>query len=172
MQRRKFIQYSVLLIGSTLFADKIKLYSSHVKILKEPFQTIAKVHDDLFTPSAGMPKPQDFNAIGFLEGVMRDPRVRDTQKEFIKDGVSWLNIVTNKIYRHNYIELDSNQREIILQHIASKEWGNDWLWYIINHAFEAMLSDPVYGANTNEIGWKWLNFIPGEPRPPRVNPYV
>jgi len=137
MQRRKFIQYSVLLIGSTLFADKIKLYSSHVKILKEPFQTIAKVHDDLFTPSAGMPKPQDFNAIGFLEGVMRDPRVRDTQKEF-----------------------------------TSKEWGNDWLWYIINHAFEAMLSDPVYGANTNEIGWKWLNFIPGEPRPPRVNPYV
>ncbi len=170
MRRREFIKYSVILLGSTLFAKNY--YALHVKILKEPFQTIAKVHDDLFTPSAGMPRPQLFNAIGFLKGVMQDPRVQASQKEFIKDGVKWLNMTTNKYYQKDYINLSVEKREKILKSISQKEWGNDWLWYIMNHAFEAMLSDPIYGANTKQIGWKWLDFIPGEPRPPRVNSYV
>jgi gluconate 2-dehydrogenase gamma chain len=169
MNRREFVQYSVLLIGSTLFAQKMDIYSSHLSILQEPYQTIAEVHEVLFTPSAGMPRPQNFNAIGFLQGVMKDPRVHYDQKELIKNGVTWLNMTSKEKYQKKYRDLSLDKQEKILQYISQKEWGNDWIWYIMNHAFEAMLSDPVYGANTNKIGWKWLDYTPGYPRPPRIN---
>lgn len=169
MNRREFVQYSVLLVGSTLFARQISVYSLHVRVLQEPYQTIAQVHDVLFTPSAGMPRPQAFNAIGFLQGVMKDPRVHDTQKGIIKNGVTWLNMTSKEKFHKNFRALSLSQKETILQYISQKEWGNDWLWYIMNHAFEAMLSDPVYGCNTDKVGWKWLDYTPGYPRPPRIN---
>jgi len=37
--------------------------------------------------------------------------------------------------------------------------------------FEALLLDPIYGVNTNNIGWNWLNHDPGVPRPNKENMY-
>jgi gluconate 2-dehydrogenase gamma chain len=172
MKRRSFLQFSALLTGTTLFASEIGVYALHVNVLEEPYQTIAKVHEDLFTPSVGMPRPQDFNAIGFLRAVMHDKRVSKKEKTLLKNGVKWLDMDAKQHHLKRYIRLDKKQREDVLQRISQKQWGNDWIWYVMNHAFEAMLSDPVYGSNTDEIGWKWLGFVPGIPRPPKVNDAV
>ena len=40
-----------------------------------------------------------------------------------------------------------------------------WLSTLITYTLEALLSDPLYGGNTNGIGWKWLGHDPGNPRP-------
>ena len=34
------------------------------------------------------------------------------------------------------------------------------------YLLEALLADPVYGGNTDEVGWKWLGYTAGFPRPP------
>jgi gluconate 2-dehydrogenase gamma chain len=31
---------------------------------------------------------------------------------------------------------------------------------------EALLTDPAYGGNPGGIGWRWLQHVPGYPRPP------
>ena len=36
------------------------------------------------------------------------------------------------------------------------------------YIFEALLSDPVYGANVNEAGWNWLGYAAGLPRPDTI----
>jgi gluconate 2-dehydrogenase gamma chain len=45
-------------------------------------------------------------------------------------------------------------------------WGRAWLSLLLYYIFEALLSDPVYGGNPGEIGWRWLEHQPGFPRPP------
>ena len=172
MKRRKFIAYSVVLFSSTLFAKEINSYALHVTILKEPYQTISQVIDDLFTPSVGMPSPHSLNVIGFLKAVMRDKRVTNERKEFILNGVEWLNQTAQNHYIKNYIVLSSDQRQELLKKISQKQWGDNWLWYLMNYTFEAMFSDPVYGANSGKIGWQWLEYKPGFPQPPKVNRYV
>lgn len=172
MKRRKFIQYSVILLGSTMFAKEVSSYSLHVTILKEPYQTLSQVIDDLFTPSAGMPRPHSFNIIGFLQAVMADTRVKTETKKLILEGAGWINQTAQNHYIKNYIELQPQERERVLKEISQKKWGDNWLWYLMNYTFEAMFSDPVYGANIDKVGWKWLEYEPGFPRPPKVNAYV
>ena len=171
MKRREFITFSTLLLSANLFADT-RRYALHVKITQEPYQSIAKVIEDLFIPSAGMPSPHTFNVIGFLQAVMQDKRVKNTTKEFLLNGVGWLNEAAQKNYSKNYIELSIIQREAVLKQVSQTSWGDGWLWYLLNYSFEAMFSDPVYGANEHKIGWQWLDYEPGIPRPKEVNPYV
>ena len=44
-------------------------------------------------------------------------------------------------------------------------WGRSWISVMLLHIFEALLSDPIYSGNSDEKGWKWLNYSPGNPRP-------
>jgi hypothetical protein len=39
---------------------------------------------------------------------------------------------------------------------------------MMRYIFEAMLGDPIYGANKHEAGWKWLAFEGGKPRAKRM----
>ena len=172
MKRRKFLSYSIILLGSTLFARELEKYALHVRIFQEPYQTIATLIDDLFPPNLSMPSAHTFNAIGFLQAVMQDVRVPSRNKQTILDGVKLINQTTQNDYLKNYIELPLEQRETTLQAISQKEWGDNFLWYLMNYTLEAMLSDPVYGGNTDEIGWRWLAHTSGLPQPPKVNPYV
>jgi len=103
---------------------------------------------------------------------MKDPRVKDETKQILQDGVKWLNQTSKNSYMKNYKELTLSQKETLLKQISLKQWGDTWLWHLINFTFEAMFSDPVYGANINKIGWKWVEHESGLPRPLKVNAYV
>ena len=176
MKRREFIRYSALLLGSTAFASDIKFYALKypvgIKILQEPYQTIFSVLSDLFPPNIAMPSPHSINIIGFFKAVMQDTRVKSEIKKILNDGVTWLNQTAQNSYTKNYYELSYITRESLLTTISHKEWGDTWLWHLMNFTFEAMFSDPVYGANINQIGWKWVKYESGFPRPPMVNRYV
>ncbi len=172
MKRRRFIQYSTILLSSTMFAKDVRSYALHVKIVKEPYQTMSQVIDHLFSPSAGMPSPHSLNIVGYLKAVMEDKRVSQYRKKSLLEGVEWINRTSQDHYIKNYIELSFDEREKLLKTISQKQWGDTWLWYLMNYTLEAMFSDPVYGANRDEIGWQWLEYKPGFPQPPKVNRYV
>ncbi|WP_345991193.1 gluconate 2-dehydrogenase subunit 3 family protein [Sulfurimonas sp. HSL-1716] len=172
MKRRKFIAYSAVLLSSTVFAKEAGSYALQVSVLKEPYQTISMVINDLFPSGVGMPNPHSFNVIGFLKAVMQDKRVPAEKKKILRNGTGWINQKAQNHYIKNYIELSPDQRQKILKTISQKQWGDTWLWYLMNYTLEAMFSDPVYGANINETGWLWLDYKPGLPRPLKVNRYV
>ncbi len=172
MKRRVFIKYFALLLGSSAFANDLKFYSYHVSIIQEPYQSISQVLEQLFPPNIAMPSVHSFNVIGFLKALMKDPCVKDETKQILQDGVKWLNQASQNSYIKNYTELTHLQKGKLLKQISQKQWGDTWLWYLMNYTFEAMFSDPVYGANINKIGWKWVEYESGFPRPPKVNSYV
>jgi len=140
-------------------------YAKPVDMLAEPFQTIAFVHRDIFPGSSSIPSPRFLKALDYLGGVMEDPYIEESEKRFISDGATWLNARAKEAYGKAYYLLEAPQRERLLEEVTGETWGENWIWTLFSYLFEALLGDPVYGANTEEAGWHWLGHVPGYPRP-------
>ena len=152
---------ALLVLPPTLSAS----YAEAIEVLKEPYQTIAVVHRDLFPGSTTVPSPRLLKALDYLAGVMKDPYVDEDEKAFLKNGARWLNEQAKEEFGSAYYLLDASQRQRVLHTVAGLTWGDNWLWNLFSYLFEALLCDPVYGANTHEAGWHWLDYEPGYPRP-------
>ncbi|MBA1438496.1 MAG: gluconate 2-dehydrogenase subunit 3 family protein [Epsilonproteobacteria bacterium] len=110
-------------------------------------------------------KEMDLNVNSYIFMLLRHKRVRQSDKEFLKNGVKWLNEEAVNTYQKEYAKLAQNQRQTLLKKVSQEGWGEDFLADVMRYTFEAMLSDPVYGVNKNELAWKWLDFEGGLPRP-------
>ncbi|EQB40492.1 hypothetical protein M947_01455 [Sulfurimonas hongkongensis] len=129
-------------------------------------ETISLVQEDL-SPSI---KKLGINGSSYLSLILHHSRVTDDEKEFLKNGVQWLNEEAVFHYKHPYIKLSPSQRQNVLQIISKQRWGDNWIYTMLSYIMEATLSDPIYGANKNGAGWKWLEHIPGLPQP--KEPYL
>lgn len=159
---------NVLLAGAALMLlprSGEGAYATSFSALKAPYQTIAMLHRDLFDVKGPAPSPRMLNALGYLNGVMNDPLVDEDEKHFIEKGAGWLNEQSNDDFGKTYYHLEKTQREKVLDSALETTWGDNWVWIIYAYLFEALLCDPVYGANTHEAGWHWLGHDPGYPRP-------
>lgn len=133
-----------------------------------PLDTISFVQKDLFPDTAGVPTLKDINALPYLLLVLQHSRVTDLDKNYIRDGVQWLNEEAVEMYNKTYTQLSASQRQSVLKSITQYMWGETWIKTIMTYIYEAMLCDPIYGGNKNEIGWKWLNHTAGKPRPTKA----
>ena len=129
-----------------------------------PKETIELAQADLF------PKARELgiNTFVYMSIVLNHSRITDEDKEFIKNGVKWLNEESVSKYKMTYTKLTSPQRQNILKIISQERWGDSWINEMLTYSLEAMLSDPIYTANKNEAGWKWLKFQGGLPHPKKA----
>ena len=126
-----------------------------------PKETIELVQNDLF------PKAQELgvNTYIYMGIVLNHSRISAEDKEFIKNGVKWLNEESVSKYNTTYTKLTSSQRQETLKTISQVRWGESWIDEMLTYSLEAMISDPVYGVNKNRSGQKWLHFEAGLPHP-------
>jgi gluconate 2-dehydrogenase gamma chain len=168
LQRRDFLINSVLLLSFPAAALKAKEYASeHIMLYAEPYQTAAAVYAELWR-GTDAPSLEQINAVGYLHGVMHDPYVEKREKRFIINGAAWLNEESRQRYQKTFTALGQKERKTLLENISATRWGDNWLYALMGYLFEAMLSDPIYGGNKLESGWKWLEHEPGYPRPKKV----
>lgn len=158
LSKRKFLQYGFL--SSSVFLFKGCGFFG----ITTPYTTIKILQNDL------VPKAQKLgiDTLKYMHLVFRHKKISQSDKEFLKNGVKWLNEEAIRKYRQAYIKLNSDQRETLLQEIAKTRWGESFLYEIMSYTFEAMLGDPIYSGNNNQAGWKWLEFTGGLPRPTKV----
>ena len=129
-----------------------------------PKETIELVQSDLF-PKAG---ELGINTFLYMSIILNHSRVTDEDKEFIKNGVKWLNEEALSKYNTPYTKLTSSQRQVTLKIISQVRWGDSWINEMLTFALEATLGNPIYRANKNQSGWKWLQFDGGLPHPKRA----
>ncbi len=134
--------------------------------LNDPWLTIDVVQDHLFPSETDSPGAKEINAITYLRNVIVNPMIDQEEKEFILNGVKWLNDLSIEQHESVFVQLSYTQRSDMLHQITKTNSGRKWLSKLLTYIFEALLSDPVYGGNPDGIGWKWLNHHPGFPRPP------
>lgn len=139
---------------------------------REPWRSFAAVHNMLFPPDESSPGAADINATAYLRFVLEAPDTDREEREFILNGIEWLNGIADEQFGKPFIRLDTGRREQVLQLIARSSAGESWLSYLLYYIFEALLADPVYGANPGQIGWRWLQHQAGFPRPPADKTYI
>ena len=133
---------------------------------QEPWQTLAAVQEHLFPAGPDVPGASDFGAIVYLHNTLENPAADADDREFIFNGVGWLNDLLREQDRQPFTALDEPQREAVLRDIEQSRAGRNWLSLLLTYLLEALLADPVYGGNRDRIGWEWLQHQPGYPTPP------
>jgi len=175
VSRRVFLQ-RIALLGSLLAAYPAAILAQSRSMglaqkpaawrSEDPWKTLADVQEHMFPAAADTPGASDINAIVYLYKTIENPAADGEDREFLFNGVGWLNDLCRKESGLAFVALDEQQKETLLRQIEESRAGRNWLSLLLTYVLEALLADPVYGGNPDGIGWKWLEHQPGYPRPP------
>jgi gluconate 2-dehydrogenase gamma chain len=138
---------------------------------KEPWATYDAVLSFILPSDAKSPGAREIHATRYLYFALHMPEVNKELFTFMKKSIHWLNASSKKRHKKPFREISHGEKESLLRAIEKTKSGDYWLGYVYRYLFEALLTDPVYGGNPNQIGWKWLEHQPGFPRPPRHKRY-
>lgn len=141
-------------------------YKTNPHILNENQRSIVHiVQQHLFPNDGDSPDADQINATEYLIWVLSDPRKDPADIKYIIDGIGWVEETADEEYGKAFLELEEIEMRTVMAFIAEEGWGTSWLSIILGYIFEALVTDPLYGGNTDEAGWKWLSYFPGYPRP-------
>ena len=180
-KRRDFLRNIALLTaGSALpFSACLRSPANQIPTGRDPnilseleWNTLVAIQDILFPSEENAPGAREINAAGFFQWVISDPLLDPDETDFRKNGITWIEETAVENRSKSFVDLDKEKQEMVLRYAEKYSWGESWLSATILHIFEALLSDPVYGGNTDERGWKWLNYTAGIPRPSKGKIYL
>ena len=174
MKRRNFL---ILTAGFTLSASlPLRAGNNKPAVAIEPdassalntsqWQTMDRVLNHLFPSEGDAPGAKEIYATAWLYNALGMPGVEQEHLNAMHDGVVKLEKMSKEMHQQAFVKLDETQRETTLRQLEKDSGGRAWLQETLRYILEALLIDPVYGANPDAVGWKWLKHRPGFPRPP------
>ena len=157
MTRRVFILGAIG--AGTALALLPQNNKTHINIA--PFKVIEAVQETLFPKGLKAPSASIFGATNYLVRV-------STHSSFVKSDLKFLyhgaDLLIN--YKHDFLTMSPKKKDSILRDfVNSSGKAENWVALLLFYTLEALLSDPIYGGNINQSGWKWLNHNTGQPQP-------
>lgn len=173
ISRRSFIRNAIAVgtISQISLLESCSDEFSNKTLNDKQLNLVISVQNILFPRDENGPGAIDFNADKYLLWVLNDKRIADDDKQYVINGIRWLNESAQETYSKKYLKLTKKEQVVLIQKISKTNWGESWLAVLLTYVFEAMISDPIYGFNKEEIGWKWLEHNPGYPRPSELLMY-
>lgn len=158
-KRRQFlILGSILGLSPYIHAEKVSKYAKEFNKVRP---TIAAVQEHMFPKGSKLPSAKTMNVTQFLfETITHKSFDRDI-RAFVLEGAEEL--VSRE--KGAFLSLSYEEKEKALRAYEETNYGSSWLSRIMTLSMEGMFSDPVYGSNVNEAGWKALHVNGGYPRP-------
>ncbi|MDD2699002.1 MAG: gluconate 2-dehydrogenase subunit 3 family protein [Arcobacteraceae bacterium] len=150
MGRRNFIALALLLLTIPLTKDTAT----------NSWEIIKSILEHIFPKYKNFIGAKEFQLTQFLHVVSSDKYFKKEDLKVLVDGSKKIYILKNE-----FTSLDSNQKEKILREFEQQEFGQKWLSMVMNYGIEGMFSDPIYGGNKSELGWKSIGHNSGLPRP-------
>jgi len=126
-----------------------------------PFKVIESVQQTLFPENLKAPSASQFMATNYLLIV-------SSHSSFVKSDLKFLKYGANLLleYENNFLTIMPKERDKRLRDfVNSSSKAENWVSLLLYYTLEALLSDPIYGGNKSELGWRWLNHNTGQPRP-------
>ncbi len=150
MKRRVFLSLpiSASLFISLAYAKK-----------EDTWTVIESVQEHLFPQSAKYPSAKSFQALRYLKMVSHHDSFDQEDLDFIHRGAREL------VTRGYTSIMIKSKKEQMLREFSKSQFGENWISLILNYTLEAMLSDPLYGGNKEEKGWRAYKHQAGIPRP-------
>ncbi len=163
--RRRFLQRSgaLVLVASLPVWFRCAIRPGHRPWSKEQRDALAVVMDIILPADEHGPGALEVGALEFIEWTLKDPFYDEDIQRFVLEGIDSLNRKSHRQYGRSFAELKVEIQYQMIEAMARR--GDAWLSRMITLALEALLVDPVYGANRDAQGWKWLGHYVGHPRP-------
>jgi len=159
MKRRNFLILGSLL-GLSPYIDA-KEISAFEKQFKAVEPTLKAVHEHLFPEGSKLPSAKSMHLTQFLfETMMHKSFDRDI-KAFVLEGAEEL----EKREKGDFVSLSKAKKEIALREYEKTAYGSSWLLRMMTLSLEGLFSDPIYGSNIQEKGWRAISSYGGFPRP-------
>ncbi|MDM5272526.1 gluconate 2-dehydrogenase subunit 3 family protein [Sulfurovum sp. zt1-1] len=159
MTRRDFLVTSAVVgLSTSIQAQGVSIESKELKAV-EPI--IAAVQQHMFPRESKLPSAKAMNTITFLlETITHSSYDRDIRR-FVIEGAQELERRTEG----KFLTMDSAEKERVLRSYEETSYGSNWLARIMTLTMEAIFSDPIYGSNIVQEGWKAVESFGGLPRP-------
>jgi len=157
MTRRVFI------LGAIGAGTALALLPQNAKIHIDvaPFKVIQAVQETFFPKGLKAPSALEFGATNYLLSVSAHSSFLKSDFKFLMHGAD---LLIN--YENDFLTMNPKQRdEALRDFVNSSSKAENWASLLLFYTLEALLSDPIYGGNKNELGWKWLSHNTGQPQP-------
>lgn len=125
----------------------------------------------MFPKTDDAPGANEINAAEHFQFVISDKNLQPLKRRILIKGIVWIEETAEELYQEKFIELTDKEKESVLRDLESYRNGRRWLSYSLNYILEALLGSTAYNINTDRVGWKWLEHIPGQPQPGLSNIY-
>lgn len=129
------------------------------------FLNIHIVLDILFPNDGNGPGAIQLRADHYFLWTINDANLDSYTRSFLLEKLEVLNEKALRIYGQNFNELSRSEQEDFIEELSDEKWSKGWLSRLLTLIFEALFLDSQYGVNPANIGWEWLHFYPGYPRP-------
>lgn len=129
---------------------------------------LSAVQSHLLPDEEGAPGAGAARTIGYVDAVLQSPDVDPLHAGLVKEGLTYLNTESQKLYAKPFSELGEAEREDLLREFEDTQSGDEWLMLVLTYTLEAYLGDPVYGGNPEGIVWSYLEHTAGVPRPTKA----
>lgn len=159
------------IIPSVLSCSASPIHDVHNQLTDFDFATLMAVQDHLFPATENSPGAKDLNAATYYSWTIMDSEQDPAITQKMRDGLKWIEEESQKLYGKSFVKLSEERREKALRSLEKEGYGESWISLTLTNIFEALLSDPIYGSNTNKSGWNWLEHTPGVPQPNQNNIY-
>lgn len=159
MKRRKF-----LIVGSVFGLSSYLVGKEDVscsKALQDVEETIASVQQHLFPAGSKIPSAKSMHATEFLVETITHESYDKDIRAFVIEGAKEL----ESREKGKFTSLSEKEKERALRAYEQTNYGSSWLGRIMTLTMEGIFSDPIYGSNVKEAGWKSLGTYGGLPRP-------
>jgi hypothetical protein len=159
MKRRNF-----LILGSVLSLSPYmdaKASNDFEKQFQKVEKLIAAVQAHMFPEGSKIPSASAMDVNTFLFETITHKSYDKDIRVFILEGAEELDVQT----KGRFLSMNTKEKEKALRTYENTGYGSNWLSRIMTVTMEGIFSDPVYGSNKKEAGWKALNAYGGLPRP-------
>lgn len=131
----------------------------------DPWPTLEAALEHMLPSEPDSPGAREIHALDYLRFVVSDPRVDREERDFILQGSRWLDDLARQKTGQPFHSLGFDDKEQLLRQVAQSAAGENWVSTLLSYLLEALLTAPAYGGNTDGIGWRWLQYVPGFPLP-------
>lgn len=158
MKRRSFLLFGTGVALSPYI--QAKALSALEKSYAEVEETINAVLIHMFPPGGKLPSAEEVHLSRFILQTIAHKSFDKDIRRFVIEGAKELEVRE----KGKFSSYSAVQKEHALREYETSGYGKSWLSRMLTLAMEGLFSDPIYGANVNEKGWKALGAYGGVPR--------
>ena len=112
-------------------------------------------------PSDDGPGATEADASSYVERALAT-RYHARLRPVFAEGLRSLDEIARREWKKPFVSLASDEQDRILTFVENR---GEFFHRLLELTIEGFLGDPIQGGNRGEVGWSYIGYAPGTPRP-------